>query len=143
VRFISDFLRRHPSLDLFMQKVMTTSIQHSGVLAIIGIVGTLYGGSNVGGVFSTVFQPIFEVNGRAFLKEKTLDVGMIFIFGRQGRRGVRRTPDASSLPQAPLREPPLQQGAGLRLLVVSGDRTLHDLDPHNRRCSVHHRHGTV
>jgi YihY family inner membrane protein len=144
MRFISNFLHRHPSLDLFLQKVMrdnitflasavawtlltsvvpivvglvaisnlflrdpasqravvdhlsnalqgtltphdiqdlvTTSIQHSGVLAIIGIVGILYGGSNVGGAFSTVFQPIFEVNGRDFLKEKVLDVGMIVIF---------------------------------------------------------------
>lgn len=142
--FVTDFLHRHPGLDLFIQKVMrdnitflasavawtlltsvvpivvglvaisnlflrdpasqravvdhlssalqgtltpqdikglvTTSVQHSGVLAIIGIIGILYGGSNVGGVFSTVFQPIFEVNGRDFLKEKALDVGMIFVF---------------------------------------------------------------
>ncbi len=141
---VTDFFHRHPSLDLFIQKVMhdnitflasavawtlltsvvpivvgliaisnlflrdpasqravvdhlssalqgtltpqelrdlvTTSIRHSGVLAIVGIVGILYGGSNVGGAFSTVFQPIFEVNGRDFLKEKVLDVSMIFIF---------------------------------------------------------------
>ena len=142
--FVSDFLHRHPAINLFIQKVMkdnitflasavswtlltsvvpivvglvaisnlflrdpasqravidhlssalqgtltpqdirdlvTTSIQHSGVLAIVGIIGILYGGSNVGGAFSTVFQPIFEVNGRDFLKEKALDVGMIFVF---------------------------------------------------------------
>lgn len=60
--------------------LVTTSVQHSGVLAIIGFLGILCGGSNVGGVFSTVFQPIFEVNGRNFLKEKLLDVGMIFVF---------------------------------------------------------------
>jgi membrane protein len=144
MRFISDFFNRHPSLNLFVHKVMqdnitflasavawtlltsvvpivvglvaisslflrdpasqrvvvdhlssalqgtlqpqdikllvTTSIQHSGVLAIIGVVGILWGGSNVGGVFSTVFQPIFEVNGRDFIKEKLLDLGMIFVF---------------------------------------------------------------
>src|SRR5579864_5432975 len=131
--FMSDFLRRHPSLNLFIHKVMqdnitflasavawalltsvvpiviglvaisslflrdpasqravvdhlssalqgtleprdikllvTTSVEHRGVLAVIAIVGVLWGGSNVGGVFSTVFQPIFEVNGRDFLKE--------------------------------------------------------------------------
>jgi membrane protein len=60
--------------------LVTTSVRHSGVLAIIGAVGILYGGSNVGGTFSTVFQPIFEVNGRDFLKEKLLDFCMIFVF---------------------------------------------------------------
>lgn len=63
-----------------IKSLVTTSIRHSGVLAILGIVGILYGGSNVGGSFSTVFQPIFEVNGRPFLKEKALDVAMIFVF---------------------------------------------------------------
>jgi membrane protein len=63
-----------------IEQLVTTSIQHSGVFALIGIVGILWAGSNVGGVFSTVFQPIFEVNGRDFLKEKALDVAMIFVF---------------------------------------------------------------
>lgn len=63
-----------------ISSLVTTSVRHSGVLAIIGIIGILYGGSNVGGSFSTVFQPIFEVNGRDFLKEKLLDVTMIFVF---------------------------------------------------------------
>jgi membrane protein len=144
VGLVTNFLQRHPSLDLFIQKIMhdnitflasavawtlltsvvpivvglvaisnlflrdpasqravvdhlssalqgtltpqeiknlvTTSIRQSGVLVIIGVVGILYGGSNVGGAFSTVFQPIFEVNGRDFLKEKLLDVSMIFVF---------------------------------------------------------------
>ncbi|GAC1469301.1 MAG: hypothetical protein PVSMB7_18390 [Chloroflexota bacterium] len=141
---VSKFLHRHPSLDLFIQKVMRdnitflasavawtlltsvvpivvglvaissiflrdpasqrtvvdhlsnalqgtlqpqdirqlvkTSIQHSGAFALVGITGILWAGSNVGGVFSTVFQPVFEVNGRDFLKEKALDVAMIFVF---------------------------------------------------------------
>jgi membrane protein len=63
-----------------IRQLVTTSIRHRGVLALIGIVGILWGGTNVGGVFSTVFQPIFEVNGRDFLKEKLLDLGMIFVF---------------------------------------------------------------
>jgi YihY family inner membrane protein len=63
-----------------IRQLVSTSIRHRGVLALIGIVGILWGGSNVGGVFSTVFQPIFEVNGRDFLKEKLLDLGMIVIF---------------------------------------------------------------
>lgn len=63
-----------------IKQLVTTSIQHSGVFALIGIVGILWAGSNVGGVFSTVFQPIFEVNGRDILKEKVLDVAMILVF---------------------------------------------------------------
>lgn len=63
-----------------IRQLVTTSIRHRGVLALIGIVGILWGGSNVGGSFSTVFQPIFEVNGRDFHKEKLLDLGMIFVF---------------------------------------------------------------
>lgn len=63
-----------------LKDLVMASIQHSGVLLITGIAGILYGGSNVGGTFSTVFQPIFEVNGRDFLKEKALDVSMIFVF---------------------------------------------------------------
>jgi membrane protein len=61
-------------------QMVKTTIQHRGVFGIIGIVGFLWGGMNVGGAFSTVFQPIFEVNGRDFLKEKLLDVCMIFVF---------------------------------------------------------------
>jgi membrane protein len=144
VRIITDFLHRHPDLDLFIQKVMRDNItflasavswtlltsivpilvglvaissllvrdpasenavvdhlsyalqgslapqdiqqlvdtmtHHRGVLFVVGLVGVLYGGSNVGGSFSTVFQPIFEVNGRNFFKEKLLDVIMIFVF---------------------------------------------------------------
>ena len=63
-----------------IRQLVSSSIQHRGVLVLIGIVGILWGGSNVGGVFSTVFQPIFEVNGRDFHKEKLLDLGMIFVF---------------------------------------------------------------
>lgn len=60
--------------------MVQSSIKHSGILALIGFVGVLWGGSSVGGSFSTAFQPIFEVPGRSFIKEKLLDVGMIFVF---------------------------------------------------------------
>jgi len=63
-----------------IRQLVTASTRHGGVLALGGIVGILWGGSNVGGAFSTVFQPIFEVNGRDFHKEKLLDLGMIFVF---------------------------------------------------------------
>jgi membrane protein len=63
-----------------IQLLVTTSIRHQSIFAIIGFVGIAWGGSNVGGSFSTVFQPIFEVNGRDILKEKALDVGMIPVF---------------------------------------------------------------
>jgi YihY family inner membrane protein len=63
-----------------IRHIVTNSIQHRGLLALIGIIGILWGGSKVGGSFSTVFQPIFEVNGRDFLREKALDLGMIVVF---------------------------------------------------------------
>jgi YihY family inner membrane protein len=63
-----------------INQLVATSIQHRGLLALIGVFGILWAGSNVGGTFSTVFQPIFEVNGRDYLKEKALDVAMIFVF---------------------------------------------------------------
>jgi len=52
----------------------------TGLLSIIGVLGVLWGGSNVGGAISTVFQPIFHVKGRSFLVEKLIDVGMIIVF---------------------------------------------------------------
>lgn len=57
-----------------------TSLQHQGLLWIVGLIGALWGGSNVGGAYSTAFQAIFETQGRNFIKEKLLDVVMIFVF---------------------------------------------------------------
>jgi membrane protein len=54
--------------------------QHSGLLGIVGFLGVLWGGSNIGGSISTVFQPVFQVRGRPFLQEKLIDVGMILVF---------------------------------------------------------------
>lgn len=67
----------HPS-DL--KKLVSATIQHSGLLGIIGILGVLWGGSSVGGAISTVFQTVFEVRGRNFFIEKLIDIGMIFVF---------------------------------------------------------------
>jgi YihY family inner membrane protein len=63
-----------------IRTIVHGSVQHAGLLGIIGFVGVLWGGSNVGGAFSTAFQAIFEVKGRNFIKEKLLDIGMIFVF---------------------------------------------------------------
>lgn len=63
-----------------IQGVVRTATQHSGVLGIVGFLGVLWGGSNVGGAISTVFQPIFQVKGRNFFEEKLIDIGMIFVF---------------------------------------------------------------
>jgi YihY family inner membrane protein len=60
--------------------LVSASIQHSSTLGLIGIVGIIWGGSNVGGTISTVFQPIFEVRGRPFLREKLIDIVMIVVF---------------------------------------------------------------
>ena len=63
-----------------LQTLVSASVKHSGVLGIIGFVGVLWGGSNVGGAISTAFQAIYETTGRNFFKEKLLDIGMIFVF---------------------------------------------------------------
>ncbi len=63
-----------------IRSMVRSSTQHAGLLGIIGFVGVLWGGSNVGGSISTAFQAVFEVQGRSFIKEKLLDIGMIFVF---------------------------------------------------------------
>ena len=63
-----------------LQHLVRAATQHTGLLAIIGFAGVLWGGSSVGGAFSTVFQAIFEVKGRNFIVEKLIDIGMIFVF---------------------------------------------------------------
>jgi YihY family inner membrane protein len=60
-----------------LNRMVHTTVNHAGLLGIIGFLGILWGGSNVGGAISTVFQAIFETGGRNFVKEKLLDVGMI------------------------------------------------------------------
>lgn len=60
--------------------VVKAATQYTGILSIIGLVGILWGGSNVGGAISTAFQPVFHVRGRSLLHEKLIDVGMIFVF---------------------------------------------------------------
>jgi membrane protein len=94
---ISGFLMRSPSAQAAVishlhaalqgafstaeiKSIVKASTQHAGILGIIGLAGVLWGGSNVGGAFSTAFQAVFEVNGRNFFKEKLIDIGMIFVF---------------------------------------------------------------
>jgi membrane protein len=60
--------------------MVRTTVQHTGLLSIIGLLGVLWGGSKLGGAISTVFQPIFHVKGRSFLVEKLIDIGMIIVF---------------------------------------------------------------
>ncbi len=63
-----------------IKNLVATSTKHSGLLGIVGFVGILWGGANVGGAISTVFQAIFEVKGRNFIVEKLIDIVMIFVF---------------------------------------------------------------
>ena len=63
-----------------LTNLVHATMQHSGLLGIVGLIGVLWGGSSVGGAISTVFQPIFEVKGRSFIVEKLIDIGMIFVF---------------------------------------------------------------
>lgn len=62
-----------------LDNMVRTTTQHSGLFGVIGILGVLWGGSNVGGAMSTVFQAVFEVGGRNVVKEKLLDIAMIFV----------------------------------------------------------------
>jgi membrane protein len=62
-----------------LNRMVKTTITHSGLLGILGFLGILWGGSNIGGAISTVFQAIFETGGRNFIKEKLLDIGMIIV----------------------------------------------------------------
>jgi len=63
-----------------LTNLVAATTQHTGILGIIGFLGVLWGGSSVGGAISTVFQAVFEVGGRSFLKEKLIDIVMIFVF---------------------------------------------------------------
>jgi uncharacterized BrkB/YihY/UPF0761 family membrane protein len=62
-----------------LTNLVAATTQHTGILGIIGL-RCAVGGSSVGGAISTVFQAVFEVNGRSFIKEKLIDIGMIFVF---------------------------------------------------------------
>ncbi|HEV3310844.1 MAG TPA: YihY/virulence factor BrkB family protein [Chloroflexota bacterium] len=62
-----------------LSNMVHSTTKHSGLLGILALVGVLWGGANIGGAISTTFQPIFEVSGRNFIKEKLLDIGMIFV----------------------------------------------------------------
>lgn len=63
-----------------IMSLVRLSTQHTGILGLIGFVGVLWGGSSLGGALSTAFQAIFETTGRNFIKEKLIDIGMIFVF---------------------------------------------------------------
>lgn len=63
-----------------LQQIVRTSTQHAGLLGLIGLLGTFWGASNIGGSLSTAFQAVFEVHGRPFIKEKLIDIGMLFVF---------------------------------------------------------------
>jgi membrane protein len=62
-----------------IQDTVHVAVRHNGLLGIIGFIGILWGGSAVGGAISTVFQPIFRVGGRPFVREKLIDVSMILL----------------------------------------------------------------
>ena len=63
-----------------IQAAINGAQQHSGLLGIIGFLSIIWGGSNIGGSISTVFQPVFQVRGRPFIQEKLIDIGMVLVF---------------------------------------------------------------
>lgn len=62
-----------------IETMVHAATSNTGLLALIGFVGLFWGSSNVGGAISTAFQSIFEVRGRPLVKEKLIDLGMLFI----------------------------------------------------------------
>src|SRR5581483_4545622 len=52
-----------------LNQLVKASMQHTGLLGIVGFLSILWGGSNIGGAISTAFQAIFETSGRNFIKE--------------------------------------------------------------------------
>lgn len=63
-----------------IRDLVSASTKHSGLFAVVGILGIFWGGSNLGGTISTVFQPIFQVRGRDWYVEKLIDVLMFLVF---------------------------------------------------------------
>ena len=82
----ADLVRRLS--QLFQGAVSTQEIDtavkalshNSGLLGIVGVIGVLWGASNIGGSFATAFRVIFATRPRPFIREKLLDVGMLFVF---------------------------------------------------------------
>src|SRR5689334_11069479 len=60
-----------------IQLMVRASLQHQGLLWIVGLLGVLWAGSNVGGAFSATFRAICESQARSFIKEKLLDIGIV------------------------------------------------------------------
>ena len=60
-----------------IDSMVNVSTQHTGLFALIGAAGVVWGASNVGGAVATVFVPIFGVPPRPFLYKKLLDLGML------------------------------------------------------------------
>jgi membrane protein len=62
-----------------IETMVKAATSNSGLLALIGFGGLFWGSSNVGGSISTACQAIFEVRSRPFVREKLIDLGMLFV----------------------------------------------------------------
>jgi len=71
---------QHSLTQRDVRVLIHVAVQHRGLLSLLGIAGIAWGASNIGGAVSTVFQPIFQVRGRPILREKVIDIAMIFVF---------------------------------------------------------------
>lgn len=79
IRQLSQILQ-HSLTTGDLRTLVRVAVRHTGLLIVGGVVGILWGASNVGGAVATVFQPIFHVRGRSIIREKIIDVAMIFVF---------------------------------------------------------------
>jgi YihY family inner membrane protein len=79
ILWLSQILQ-HTLTQSDLRDLVHNAIRHTGLLALVGGIGVLWGASTVGGAISTVFQPIFGVRGRPVVHEKIIDIAMIFVF---------------------------------------------------------------
>jgi YihY family inner membrane protein len=61
-------------------KALSSFHRHSGVLAIVGVVGLLWSGSSLFGAMDNAFANLSETHTRSFIPQKLMSFGMIVLF---------------------------------------------------------------
>jgi membrane protein len=61
-------------------KALDAFHHHSGLLAIVGVVGLLWGGSSLFGAMDNAFASLSETHSRSFIPQKLMSFGMIVLF---------------------------------------------------------------
>lgn len=61
-------------------KILTTVREQTGLLAIIGLVGLIWGGSGLFGAMEQAFSVVYRVRPRDFIRSKLMSIAMVFLF---------------------------------------------------------------